>query len=156
MANEKKNMSKVMEKPKGTGSGFGLYNYWHDLYSAITNKTLPAKSSISVPAKIRFNGKLTGLKMKTEDVKSLMVFALMHDPLKIGTEAYGDITNVIDSAKAFASWRRLYADEIIFYGKERRAIYMTAPRMEHQKVLSAIDQTLLEQLEAFDPSAFRR
>ena len=137
--------------------GFDLFNYWYRLYKEVTNKTLPPLNKISSAGKVQFNGRLTALKsqpyfFQPKDIKSLMLFALMHDPLDIPVEKYGDVSNLIAAAKHFTKWRRQYHDQMIEFGTEMKAIVLTAPTGEEQRF--QLDESFEEQMEAFDPSVF--
>jgi hypothetical protein len=120
-------------------SGFPLFRYWYDLYGSVSPRPLPSYDKFQTTAKIAFNAKLVILKgnyhFETKDIKALMLYALLHDPLSMGYEAYGNLDNLIKAAKPFVRWRKNYADDLASkYSSELKAIVDTAPQTSNDAI----------------------
>lgn len=133
-------------------NGFQIFRYWYQLYGSVTTRPLPPYQKFEVRSKVVFNGRIRVLKDQfgydTKDIKALMLFAVLHDPLLIGCEEYGNLDYLLKSATPFNRWRKAYADEIAttYQGNELKAIVAFAPK-EQEELLDS--ETFHEFAKAF-------
>lgn len=126
-------------------TGFELFNYWVQVHAIFSGNKQLTPRNFSGMAKKAFNSNFGRVKsvyrLDTEETKSAVLYAYVHNPLNLGSVAeYGCLTNLVAAIYPYTRWKAQNIQEVLLHGA-MPAILSTAPK------LCDLDKELLPYLE---------